>query len=766
MNFDKLLIPVKEAVNSFQRRLIVLAGKGIEALPFLIEEYWKLRTNKNIDVLFINSNLEESKRLEIFIELKKLEDKFEGIKIQYGVFKDSQKFLGKTFDLLILDLHEELTPNHIGILIEVVRGGGLIIFLSPPILNWKNVITKFHKRLIIFQEDYERLRHIFIDWFIRKLKEHEGIWIYDPPNIHGKPLEAPVKNGLELKFPESFFFPKKLYELCITQDQIQILSSFESFLEKKKRKAIVIIANRGRGKSSILGIAAAGLIYLLGKERQLSIKVTAPTFSNLESVLQFAKIGLESLGISVDEIKINEFKTILKCNYGKLEVLSPYKIVKSRADIVFVDEAAGIPIPLLFRIMKKFRLTAFSSTVHGYEGAGRGFSLRFLKALEKDRLTEMIKLELKTPIRYSIDDPIEKWLYDTLLLNAEPQPIKEEEKAKLNVSYEKPNLEELFTLKENELKEFVGICVLAHYRNRPNDFAMLADAPHHSARILKLNQKVVGVLHLAEEGGLFDELIEEIAKGKDIPGMVIPSCVIKHYMPFKFFGKQKGLRVVRIAIHPELERKGLGSKMLKYLSKEAEEEGYDWIGAGFGATTSLLNFWLKNDFIPIHLSPSRNVTSGEFSAIVVKPLTLRASKIILTLNQEFRIKLLNSLFSTYFFLNPELARLLFMGVKIPRIVKPDLTKSQKRRLFSYVNGVLTYEATADSVKKLVEAHFMSNEISRVKLDTSEEVALIAKCLQGKSWKVTAKLSSIEKDKIKSTIRNAVEKMVEFYVKKA
>lgn len=766
MELDRLLTPIKEAVYSFQRRLLVLAGKeGEEVAPRLIEEYWKLRRGRATNALYVGGKIDEGEGLERLARFKGLADGLDGFELQHITFKESQKFLGATFDLLVLDLYEDLTPNDIGVLIEIVRGGGLILFLTPPLSEWKRVVTNFQKKLVTLPEEYSRLRHNFVEWFIRKLKEHKGIWIYDPPMIYGEPSTAQKGEEEKLAIPADASFPKRLYELCLTQDQIQTLLRFEGFLEKRKRKAIVVVADRGRGKSSTLGLAASGLLYLLGERRPLSIRLTAPTFSSLEPILKFAKIGLEGLGVHVNEVDIGGARVALRCDYGVIDASSPYRIAEKKADIVFVDEAAGIPIPLLFKIMRRFRLTAFSSTVHGYEGAGRGFGLRFLKALEEDRRTETIRVELKTPIRYSVNDPIEAWLYDTLLLNAEPPSIDGEVNLEETI-YGRPNLEEWFTSKEKEreLREFVGICVLAHYRNRPNDFAMLADAPHHHARILKLSQIIVGVLHLAEEGGLPDEVIDRMSSGEAPPGEVIPHCIIKHYTPFKFFGKQIGLRIVRIAVHPKLEGKGLGSTLLNRLSDEAEEEGYDWIGAGFGATIPLLNFWLKKGYIPIHLSPSRNAVSGEFSVVVIKPLTLRAEKLVLKINREFKLKLVDSLFSTYFSLNPKLARLLFTGVKKTATVEPKLTKAQKRRVFSYTKGILTYEAAADAVKKTVEAHFMSNDPSRVKIGEEVETAVIAKCLQGKNWSTTAKLSSIGKDEIKNIIREAVKRMAEAYVK--
>jgi len=90
----------------------------------------------------------------------------------------------------------------------------------------------------------------------------------------------------------------------------------------------------------------------------------------------------------------------------------------------------------------------FSSTTHGYEGSGRAFAIRFMKRLEKERGEELKVVEMETPIRYGANDPIEKWLYDVLLLDAEPQEVKEIKE----VSYLKVDRDSLFSTQEDFAK--------------------------------------------------------------------------------------------------------------------------------------------------------------------------------------------------------------------------------------------------------------------------------------------------------------------------
>jgi len=100
---------------------------------------------------------------------------------------------------------------------------------------------------------------------------------------------------------------------------------------------------------------------------------------------------------------------------------------------LFVDEAAGIGINILLEYTKKYDKIVFSSTIHGYEGAGRSFSVKFLKYLNFLKDFNIYKYNMVEPIRYNEQDPIEKWLYDTLLLDSESSEINESDKELIKI---------------------------------------------------------------------------------------------------------------------------------------------------------------------------------------------------------------------------------------------------------------------------------------------------------------------------------------------
>ncbi|OYT60925.1 MAG: hypothetical protein B6U75_00525 [Desulfurococcales archaeon ex4484_217_1] len=524
------------------------------------------------------------------------------------------------------------------------------------------------------------------------------------------------------------------------------------------KTVFVLIANRGRGKSCALGIGIAGIINELRKiKNRVRVLVTAPKLSNVQSFMDLLIKSLESLGLKYKSIKKRRFILEVKGERFSVEYWEPIDIPKMKADIVVVDEAAGLQVPMLLKIWKAHRRIMFSSTIHGYEGAGRGFSVRFLSLIRSDSSTKLFEYEMKEPIRYAENDPIEKWQFDTLLLDAEPEKLDEEDYKAIvegKLIYAKPDLETWFSEKgEDKLRAFFGIYVLAHYRNEPDDLGRMADAPHHTIRaIMTPSGKIVCSLQLAEEGPISEDFIYDLLKGGRIPGNIIPDRVLKH-VRIREFGKTVGWRIVRIATHPDVMGRGIGSFALKQVIAEAAERGYDWVGAGFGVTEKLLRFWLKNGFISVHMSPDRNPVSGEFTVLVIYPLNTTVRRIVNIANREFKIKLLNSLHDTYRGLETDVAlTILKSGETIDAGYTPKLDAIRWDRLRIYAYGPMTFEAVCDVMFEVAKAYFISYPFFKVKLSSIEQHIMVSRVLQAKSWDEVAseigKRSSFVMSKLK------------------
>ena len=745
---------LREARASKHRRMIVAEGPKAEWVAARCVEAYRAVNKSKPSVLFTYYGGGEGRsRVRFMDEL----DRSSIGSLKFVPYEETESVMGQTFNVLVMDVSENMRPNDLGRLVETISGGGVIVVLTPSLDDIVSGVKAFHRRLIVHPYSEENLRHLFEKRLVRKLMEHEGIWILRPPEVrYGKPLPVRTPRRLRPKVPRKTRFPKKLYKVAATEDQVRALQKLETLLEPGKR-VVVITANRGRGKSAILGVASAGFVRAGVRD----IVVTAPSKANVSTLFEFAVKALRRMGLEA-EVKGNAIHS----GEAEIRFVSPYKALFERPQILVVDEAAGIPVPMLHSLLKTSSKAVFSSTIHGYEGIGRGFGLRFMSTLRSMKKLHLEEVELREPIRYAPGDPIERWLYDALLLDAEPPEFGEDEAGTLEpeaCKYFRPDLEEWFTRKDDMLRQFIGTYVLAHYRNRPDDLAILGDAPHHSARVLLTpSGKVIVALHVADEGRVSEEDVEETLSGRPPSGNLIPLCVVRHYPSLREFAKLRGVRVVRIATNPGMMRRGLGSHILRKLCEEASEEGLDWVGAGFGGSPELLRFWMRNGFIPVHVSPGRNPTSGEFSVVVVRPLTDEAEDIVLRVNLEFRTRLVEALCDPYYTLEPEVARYLLTGWGDHN--EPlRLTENQVHRLLSYARGTMTYEGASDAIKGLLRKHFLSSGTHRMELPESVETALIARCLQARSWSTTAKCLKVPRYKLIDMVRGVVRDMVDFYL---
>ncbi len=784
---DIVIDGIREESLHNHRILIVLSGDNSEKMGILLSDiiisYIRKFSHKKPRILYMyHDEFDDAVRRRSIVGgiLKKyLRKKSFETKIEFSVYETSDRYLGTTYQVLIMDVINSLKPNDIGRLIGIVEGGGLIVLLTPKWDEWHERTNLFRLSLAVPQ--YPEPRKVFVKWFKMVTMDSEGIYIFDVDNdkIIKKGDSEHVKEHIvrNIVLPESITFSESLYKLALTQDQVNAIKLIENLVDlpKKpmKRSTVVLIADRGRGKSCAIGIGVIGLIgKLIAIKNRVRIGVTAPSLLSIQSLMTLAIKALDTIGLEYNTIRRDGMVLEIRGNKFSIEYWEPIALIKQDLDIAIVDEAAGIPVPLLHKIWHKFRRTIFASTIHGYEGAGRGFSVRFLKRIREDRETNLYIYEMNEPIRYGIEDPIEKWQFRVLLLDAEPDEINEKDLEfieRKEFIYLKLDPEELFTLgNEKLLRSLFGIYVLAHYRNEPDDLGMMADAPHHSIRAIMLpNGKIVAAAQLAEEGPIPNEYIDSLLRGGKISGNIIPDRLLKHGR-LRDIGNGKGWRIVRIAVHPVLQGKGIGSYLLKMLEEESTSRGYDWIGSGFGATEELLRFWIKNGYIPLHISPDRNPVSAEYTVLVLKPLKHPWNKIVEILNKEFRSKLLESLHDTYRDLEVEVAYILLSTQHSPLNTErcdsspPPITPIQIDRVFSYITGYMTYESCSDIINIIAKHYWQLDKRCR-NLNRDEELLIISKTLQGHSWEHLEEIFKMRKQRIIENMRIIITKLImQFY----
>lgn len=667
-------------------------------------------------------------------------------------YKDCHKVLGQTYSSLVLDLTEGFNPNDLGILIETVAEGGIILIISPRIMDWNNLIGKW-------EEDVSESPYViprFNRRFISRTLDSDGIIIYDVDEdkiIKNYTYRELENTREELQIPEGVQeIKRKLYKLCATQDQIRVLQLFETYFDRKKeRKSVVITADRGRGKTAILGILTPYLISRMNfvLKRPIRILVVAPTPESVQTYFQFLKKAMTRQGMGDFRTRdVGNITTVLNSRFARVEYAIPRRalIEKEYADIVIVDEAAGIDVSVLEKIMEGVRYTIFSSTIHGYEGAGRGI-LRFLRKLESEDI-EVDRIHLEEPVRYGKGDPIERWLYDVLLLDSQPAELTEDDieqirKGKLNFEMIE---KDMLMADEKLLREYFGIYVLAHYRNRPSDLVILADFPNHFPFRVSVNGKTVCSLQVAIEGGMDSELIKKLTEGFRPKGQIIPDLIVKHFF-FEEFAALRGVRIVRIATHPSVTDMGIGTFALKKIQEWAKSQNLDWIGSGFGVSIELLSFWNKNGFLPVHITPGRNEVSGEHTLIVLKALNRKIKGRLLQINSDFIKRLIEYLSDELRDIETETAIMLLKTAKRNApIPKPRIRDEDCKRMEKYFEGLSLYEYVSDVVRPLVRYYY--SRAKKIELNEEEHEIVVGKCLQLKTWREVNNEYSLFQNSIK------------------
>lgn len=429
------------------------------------------------------------------------------------------------------------------------------------------------------------------------------------------------------------------------EQQALAVTAIEKVVTGHRRRPLVINANRGRGKTASLGMAAAKLM----SQRVMKIVITAPSINALNPFFEFADNTVGQL------TWLSQTRTEWHLSNGsQLRFIAPdvLNISEVDADLVLVDEAAALPLPMLKNFVNRFHRLVFSSTIHGYEGCGRGFSIKFMQWLNQNR-PGWKHIELTQPIRWAENDPLENWSFEAFLLNADDSvsefnlpsnttnatnDVNAEslELSQIDLSQIKLSLVPKQQLVKNAelFRSIFGLLVTAHYQTTPNDvMQVLASDEIQVYQIAYLNKdsfgnsKVIGCLLVSMEGGLDSQLIKDIQLGVRRPRGHLAAAYLTNHLAMNQPAEQASARIMRIAVGPNWQGCGVGHFALQKLQQQLTSvdvaSSVDFISVSFGATAELINFW-KKSFQLVSIGTRRDHASGCYSAFMVQALSERA----------------------------------------------------------------------------------------------------------------------------------------------
>lgn len=581
-----------DADRTNQRRLLVLAGERDEA-----------RT------LFESTFGETGRSFDGWVAIGRGPTDMEHID-----HHQSHDLLGRTIDGLWIDATDGLYPNSIGQSIGAVDGGGLIVLAIGSPDSWVEATLASDADAAVYPHDPEDVSTRFRRRFFQTLLNHSGISFYDIDTAtlrRDGTVDVPHHPSMERHITAD----SDLLDHCLTGDQRRCVRALLDL--KTGSDVLVVEAHRGRGKSSAAGIAAAAFV-----RQGTDVLITGPGFTAVSEAFDRA-----STILGVDVTRSGRFRTIDLDDGGSFTYRPPASITTGSgdADIIVVDEAAALPVDTLKALLSQGRPITYLTTVHGYEGTGRGFAVRFHDALDaSDRHWD--RFVLREPIRYAIADPIETWQFHALLLDASPPPDQVVDGASPSTTtYRRIDRDELVR-DDALLNAMFGLLVVAHYRTEPADLFRLLDAPNISIRALIHDGFPVSVALLAREGSLPTSLREDLYQGESIRGHMVPDLLTTQLRD-RDAGALSGVRVLRIATHRHVRSRGLGSALLRAIEDEVGPS-IDWLGAGFGMSPALVSFWRSNGYSLVHLSTGRNPRSGEHSAVFLRPTSDRGANLV------------------------------------------------------------------------------------------------------------------------------------------
>ncbi len=618
--------------------------------------------------------------------------------------------LGSETGNIVYDAWSGLHPNGFGAIAGTLRAGGLMVLLAPELDAWSTYQDPDYRRVSV--EGFESTPPFL---FLQHLSE---ALLCDEHAILVRQGEAlPPLPKVEHAPAKAIADPN-----CRSHDQLQAVEAIEHVVRGHRDRPLVLRSDRGRGKSAALGIAAARLL----RAELETIILTAPLASNVVAVLRHAAELLEGS---------RQQHNTLFWRDCSLRYLPPDELLRATppARLLLVDEAAGIPLPLLSRILDHYHRVVFTTTVHGYEGTGQGFAIRFSGELNR-RQPQWRSLVLQQPIRWAENDPLEATVNSMLLLAAEPSPAAGLSGAMI----EQPTIEwldrrQLLTM-PGILSQLVGLLVNAHYRTSPDDVRILLDAANIRVLVARMGGVVTGVVMVAREGKLPAELAGAIRQGRRRPrGHLLPQAVWAHTGCPELLCKTVW-RVVRIAVHPALQRRGLGHRLLWQLRQSALQQGVNYLGSSFACSSDLVSFWHKANYVPVAMGVRRDASSGSHSLLVLQGLDSCEQRGIEQERQRFADTFAAALNSSLQQLETDIVAALLHAMAASSY---SLQSRDHGDLTDFVNGARTYEHCHFALRRAA-LNVLSDPTQGSGLSELQRAVLIARVLQQQPLSAVAK----------------------------
>ena len=325
-------------------------------------------------------------------------------------------------------------------------------------------------------------------------------------------------------------------------------------------------------------------------------------------------------------------------------------------DVLIIEEAASIPLPILSQILSVYKKVIMISTLDGYEGTNQGI----IHKLSTDFPLEIFSLSYNFRRNY---DNFQKFLenisfkanninfstYSSLQsssINIISNNISQNINSltiHLSSFIKKPNNESISLL--IKINKFISN---NHYQSSNQDIFRLLNDPNTFVSLLLKNlnyedyslknSEIISLVIFSLEAIPNKILKESIFNGSSRPkNNLLPQTLLCH-SNIDFPDNSIFLRIQRIATEKSYKKQGYASKLLSnfndknlinfFIQNSTFSKDFScdcsfsnhliFIGASFALSDVVYKFWIKNNFIPVSLGLKKDNASGERSLVVLK----------------------------------------------------------------------------------------------------------------------------------------------------
>ena len=519
---------------------------------------------------------------------------------------EMERRLGQGFAGVAYDGTGGIDPDVLGQAVGTVEGGGVCLVWVGPRAALRTPRGRLATSMGVAPWTVADVGTRFPRRLVRTATEHPGIGVIDleDPTQTVHPVATPAGDTPPVATTHvgvSAVAPA-VTRLVRTADQRRAV---DRICQLPEGSVAVVEARRGRGKSTALAIAA----MLLARDGA-HVVLTATARGHLAA----AEAQLRAL---CDRASDGRYCVDAG---GSVTVTTLEAALPDGGDaILMIDEAATVPIDRLWRLIGDRRVV-LSTTTDGYEGTGAGFGVRLADRLRAAEL-DYHHITLSTPIRFAPADPLERWITRLLCLDAAPLRDLDRIMDRGPLRIEGVSQRQL-AADESLLRGVRALLADAHYQTTPADLARWLDAPNIRLWVAHADPIIAGVAATAEEGRLDQQMIDSAVAGHHIPGQLFPDVFMRQVGDHTI-GRLHTRRVMRVAVHPELRRRGIATALIE---AAAEPSTLDGLTAVYGATSATVHFWTAVGFVPVHIAARPNPRSGVHSVFMIRPRSAAARR--------------------------------------------------------------------------------------------------------------------------------------------